>query len=79
METCADRPRTQRQEGRKIPKGIRNGDTKGFTGRYRHDRRKNDAVPAIRQTERPESQRKGKHKTGQEKAHADIRGRYTGG
>ena len=35
-------------EDDRTPKGIRNGDTKGFTGRYRHDRRKNDAVPAIR-------------------------------
>ena len=36
-----------KRDGKSL-KGIRNGDTKGFTGRYRHDRRKNDAVPAIR-------------------------------
>ena len=78
METCTLRPRTQRKEEREISKGTGSRDTKGLARRYRHHRRKNDALPALRQTERTEGKREEKHTEPTKTAHVDIRGRYAG-
>ena len=72
METCTHRPRTQRKEEREISKGTGSIDTKGLARRYRHHRRKNDALPALRQTERTEGKREEKHNETTGTTHAVI-------
>ena len=67
METYADRPRTLKARGQEIPKELETEIQRDLQDGIDTTGGKNDAVPAIPK-QNAESQRKGKHKTGQGKS-----------